>query len=379
MSANWWQSEFELDGDLAYLNHAGVAPWPRRTRDAVVAFAEENLHRGASGYPRWIEREGALRESLRRLINARSVAEIALLKNTSEALSVVAHGLSWQPGDNVVISNQEFPSNRIVWESLQRHGVTVRSADLAQGSSPEQALLDQIDARTRLLAVSSVQYGTGLKMDLSLLGRALRGSGVKFCVDAIQSLGAIPFDVEAIGADFVAADGHKWLLAPEGLALFYCRRQWLEQLELHQYGWHMVADAGDYDRQSWQPAADARRFECGSPNMTGVTGLQASLTLLDEVGIERVAVELQRRVDLLVERLGADPRIELITPAAADRRAGIVTFRHRDRPAALLHRQLSAQQIVCAARAGGVRFSPHFYTPQSAIERAIDAVLGPDG
>jgi len=113
--------------------------------------------------------------------------------------------------------------------------------------------------------------------------------------------------------------------------------------------------------------------------MTGVTGLQASLTLLDEVGIERVAVELQRRVDLLVERLGADPRIELITPAAADRRAGIVTFRHRDRPAALLHRQLSAQQIVCAARAGGVRFSPHFYTPQSAIERAIDAVLGPDG
>ncbi|HNN37615.1 MAG TPA: aminotransferase, partial [Pseudomonadales bacterium] len=97
MSANWWQSEFELDGDLAYLNHAGVAPWPRRTRDAVVAFAEENLHRGASGYPRWIEREGALRESLRRLINACCVDEIALLKNTSEVLSVVAHGLSWQP------------------------------------------------------------------------------------------------------------------------------------------------------------------------------------------------------------------------------------------------------------------------------------------
>lgn len=375
MSAAWWQSEFELDADLAYLNHAGVAPWPKRTRDAVVAFAEENLHRGASGYPRWIECESALRESLRRLINARCVGEIALLKNTSEALSVVAHGLPWQPGDNVVISNQEFPSNRIVWESLQRHGVTVRSADLTQGGSPEQALLDQIDARTRVLAVSSVQYGTGLRMDLPLLGQALRGSGVKFCVDAIQSLGAIPFDVEAIGADFVAADGHKWLLAPEGLALFYCRQQWLEQLELHQYGWHMVADAGDYDRQSWQPAADARRFECGSPNMTGVMGLQASLTLLEAVGIERVAAELQRRVDLLVERLGADPRIELITPTAADRRAGIVTFRHRDRPAALLHRQLSARQIICAARAGGVRFSPHFYTPWSALERAVEAVL----
>ena len=184
-------SEFELDESLTYLNHAAVAPWPRRTADAVKAFAEENAATGARDYGVWVETEQALKVQLGRLINAASASEIALLKNTSEALSVVAYGLTWLPGDNVVITDQEFPSNRIVWESLAKYGVETRAATLAGESPPEHAILSCIDEHTRLVSVSSVQYATGLRLDLERLGAACRDRGALFCVDAIQSLGAV--------------------------------------------------------------------------------------------------------------------------------------------------------------------------------------------
>jgi cysteine desulfurase / selenocysteine lyase len=284
-----FSAEFPLDPGLCYLNHAAVAPWPTRTTRAVQAFAEENNHTGSRHYERWLATERDLREGLRQLINATSTDEIALLKNTSEALSVVAHGLDWSADDEVVISHLEFPSNRIVWESLARYGVKLRIADLYSRDNPEQALLDCLTDRTRLLSVSSVQYGNGLRLDLPVLGKACRERNILFCVDAIQSIGTGPFDVQAIQADFVMADGHKWMLGPEGLALFYCRRERLESLRLNQFGWHMVAAVGDFDRKEWAPSPTATRFECGSPNLLCAHALHASIGLLLEVGMEQVA------------------------------------------------------------------------------------------
>lgn len=211
-----YHPEFPQEPGLIYLNHAAVAPWPARTAEAVRRFAEENLRVGALHYPRWLETERSLRESLRALLNAASTDDIALLKNTSEALSVVAHGLDWRPGDVVITARQEFPSNRVVWESLREQGVEVRLADLAEADTPEEALIALADERTRLLSISSVQYGTGLRMNLARLGRFCREHGILFCVDAIQSLGGLRMDVQAIQADFVMADGHKWMLGPEG-------------------------------------------------------------------------------------------------------------------------------------------------------------------
>ncbi|MFM1892165.1 MAG: hypothetical protein RLZ44_1242, partial [Pseudomonadota bacterium] len=283
-----YADEFPLAPDLAYLNHAAVAPWPRRAAAAVARFAEENLHQGARHYPAWLEVEQRLRERLARLLNAPSPDDIALLKNTSEGLSVVAHGLAWSAGDNVVGIHADFPSNRVVWESLGRCGVRFRGVDLNAAADPEQALIAACDRDTRLLAVSSVHYATGLRLDLERLGRHCRAHGILFCVDAIQSLGALPLDVQALGVDFVAADGHKWLLGPEGIAVFYCRPELRERLTLHQFGWHMLAHPGDYERLDWQPAASAKRFECGSPNMLGIHGLEASLALLQAVGPDKV-------------------------------------------------------------------------------------------
>lgn len=365
--------EFPLESDLLYLNHAAVAPWPSRTADAVSAFARENVQQGARHYPRWLGREQRLREQLAALIGAADPLDVGLLKNTSEGLSFIAAGLPWEAGDEIVISNQEFPSNRIPWEALAGRGVKVVAVDL-DGEDPEGALIDALGERTRLLAISAVQYGTGLRLDLARLGAACHARDILFCIDAIQWLGALPFDVGACHADFVVADGHKWMLGPEGLALFWVRPALRDGLAVQEYGWHMVADAGNYDRHDWTLAPDIRRFECGSPNMLCTHALSASLSLLLEVGMDTVGEAVLERSDYLIDKLAPRDDIELVTPAARHRRAGIVTFRHRRIASADLYQQLRTAGVVCAPRGGGVRLSPHFYTPYSVMDRALAAL-----
>lgn len=367
--------EFPLDPDTLYLNHAAVAPWPRRAAEAVKAFADECAHTGARYYPRWMETEARLREQLAAMIGAPGAEDIALLKNTSEGLSVIARGLDWRKGDRVLITDQEFPSNRIPWQALADRGVETVEAPL-DGDDPEAAIIERLDTNTRLLSVSSVQYGTGLRLDLARLGQACRDNDTLFCVDAIQSIGARPLDAPGVGADFVVADGHKWMLGPEGLALFYSTPAARDRLQLLQHGWHMVEDAGNYDRKDWQPARSARRFECGSPNLLCAHALSASLSVLLEVGLAQVAQRIEQRIALIQGRLEAHGGFRLITPGQPERRAGIITFCPVDRDLDALYQRLWDQGVVCARRGGGIRFSPHFYTPENSVDRAMDILLG---
>lgn len=366
-----YSAEFPLNPDIIYMNHAAVAPWPRRTAEAIKRFAEENVTQGARHYKAWLEVEQALRDQLRQLLNAPSAEDIALLKNTSEGLSVVAYGLEWRAGDNIVISNEEFPSNRIIWESLKEYGVEIREANLRDDMDPEEALIQLADERTKLLAISSVQYGSGIRLDLQKLGDYCHHHNILFCIDAIQSLGAVPLDVQAIHADFVAADGHKWMLGPEGIAVFYCRPALRGQLRLRQYGWHMIERAGDYDRREWQPARSARRFECGSPNMLGIHGLSASLSLLLGIGIDTVSRLILANTAHLLEGLSRLNSVQLITPLETGRHAGIVTLRHRKADATRLWQYLLNNGVVCAQRGGGARLSPHFYNNNSELNKII--------
>ncbi|MHA6493719.1 aminotransferase class V-fold PLP-dependent enzyme [Pseudomonas borbori] len=362
--------EFPQLSEIRYLNHAAVAPWPQRAVDAVTRFAQQNARTGARDYTDWLLIERRLRDRLARLLNAPSSADIALVKNTSQALSYVAFGLDWRAGDQIVISSEEFPSNRVVWEALRPLGVKVVQVDLHNGV-PEISLLDACGPRTRLMSISAVQFASGLRLDLERLGQGCRDRGVLFCIDAIQHLGALPFDVQAYQCDFAMADGHKWMLGPEGLAVFYCRGELRERLTLHEYGWHMLEHAGDYQRQDWQPARSARRFECGSPNMLGATALEASLSLLEEVGMNEVAQALQARVQGLIDGLQQIAGVTLLSPVALDRRAGIVTFSLSGWDNQRLHKRLNSEQVVCAQRGGGIRLSPHFYTEERVIDETV--------
>ncbi len=366
--------EFPLNDEIIYLNHAAVSPWPLRTANAVKAFAEENSHYGAQNYLTWLETETKLRGQLQRLINAPSRDDIALLKNTSEALSVVATGINWQSGDNIVSSNEEFPSNRLPWLAQAKHGVEFRETEISSNNSAEQALIDACDGKTRLLTISSVQYGTGRCIDLKKLGEFCHANDILFCVDAIQSLGVLPFDAQTIHADFVMADAHKWMLGPEGIALFYCNPKVRDLLELHQFGWHMVKDVGNYGSKDWQIAESAQRFECGSPNMLGIHALSASLSLIEEAGIENISRNIINNSLYIIDNIKNIDGLNFISPTVQPHFAGIVTFNINAKNMSQLYSKLMKYKVICANRAGGIRFSPHFYTSKKTIDKGLEVL-----
>jgi len=363
-----------LEQDTPYLNHAAVGPWPRVTAEAVQAFADENMRHGSANYFKWLEREQELREMLARLSGAPSADDIALLKNTTECISAVAWGLDWQPGDNVVLPAGEFPSNRLPWLAQSARGVTAREVDIRAAEDAEGALIDAMDSDTRLLTVSSVQWADGFRLDLERLGAACRERGVLFFVDAIQQLGALPIDVEACQADFLAADAHKWLLAPEGIAVFFCREEVRPRLQLLQQGWHMVDRFWDFDRTEWPVSKTALRFEAGTPNSTGQAALHASAGLLLEFGIDRVSAAILNNTDRLMTELPRIDGICLHSRTEPARRSGIVSFRHDSIAPATLYQGLKDRGISCALREGNVRVSPHFYQGERELSVFLESL-----
>lgn len=370
---NTFSNEFNLDDDVMYLNHAAVAPWPIRTANAVNDFCQENVNIGSKKYAHWLKVESHLKNQLTELLNAQSVDEIALVKNTSEALSFVAYGLNWNSGDNIVTSDEEFPSNMIPWESLADQGVSVKKTPLKDCSDPTDALIQNIDSKTRLLTISSVQYASGLRVDLERLGQACEDKNVLFCIDAIQSIGAFPVDVQKYKADFMMADGHKWMLGPEGLGVFYCRQSALNKLKLTQFGWHMVEDMGNYDATTWEESKTARRFECGSPNMLSIHALSASISLLLDVGMDNVEKGIVERGQYVIDKVNQNSSLVLLT--TPDKHGNnIVVFKPANNQTDALYDHLTANNVVCAKRGGGIRFSPHFYTPLKIIDRAFTII-----
>lgn len=376
------KDEFNLSDEIIYLNHAAVAPWPKSTTQAVTDFATENNIYGATYYPKWNDVESNLRLNLAKLINAQSADDIALVKNTSEALSMVAYGLDWSSGDNVVSSDEEFPSNRIVWQSLEDKQVEFKQVSLQNHSGdslpedllPEDLLIAACDENTRLLAISSTQYSSGINLDLVKLGKACKERNILFCVDAIQTIGALEFDAQKIQADFVMADGHKWLLAPEGLALFYCNPKIRSQIKLNEYGWHMTKDMYNFSSKEWEIADTGRRFECGSPNMLGVHGFDASVSLILNIGMNNIESLLLENTEYCFSLLKKNKNIEIITPQEQGHFAGIVTFKHTKKDNDELFNQIWSENIICAKRGQGIRFSPHFYTSKESIKKAVNLI-----
>jgi len=325
----------------------------------------------------WLEVEARLRRHAAALFGC-APEDVALVKNTSEALSLLAFGLDWRPGDVVVHGADDFPSNRIVWEAAaERFGLGRRTVAVARGPDPEGALVAAMDAGpTRLLAVSSVHYATGLRLDLARLGAACAERGVIFCVDAIQSLGALPMDVRAWGIHWAAADGHKWLLGPEGCGLLYADPALRDRVRLQQYGWHVTERPSDFEASEWRLRADAARFEPGSPNMLGIHALAASLGLLREAGAGRIEREILKKVLYLSNNIENIKGIRVVgAEAGPERRAGILALdAGGPRRARALHAHLRRAGVVCALRAGLVRLSPHWYTPRAALDQALLAL-----
>ncbi|MFP4250672.1 MAG: aminotransferase class V-fold PLP-dependent enzyme [Armatimonadota bacterium] len=370
-----WSDEFPVKDELVYLNHAAVCPIPRRTAAAVSAMAEEYRDRGSWDYPHILETVRRGRERLADLIGARS-HEVAYVKNTTAGLLLAAESIPWREGDSVVVSEIEFPANVYPWLNLQRRGVEVRMIE-----APDDRLLTVDDYRaacdetTRAIAVSFVQYSTGQRMDIPALAELARDVGAYLVVDAIQGLGALEADVEAMGADILCADGHKWLLSVEGCGLMYVSDRIIGDLDAFWRGWTSVPRPLDFGAHDQPPRDDARRFEEGSGNILGAAALDASAGLLLEVGM----AEVQRRVLGLTDRLIEGLRgigCEIASPLEPARRSGIVCFRHPTRGADEVVARLAEEQIAAASRTGVARLSPHFYNDADEIDATLGVISG---
>jgi len=359
-----YRPEFPVTENLLYLNHAAVAPLARRAAEAMKWLADDALHNGSLHYDKWLESYDGLRAAMSKLIHA-DPGEIAIVKNTSEGISTVALGLAWQPGDKIVAFREEFPANYYIWKKLEEwKGVHVEW--LSYLDSLET--IEQAARGAKLLAISFVQYLSGYRADLTAIGEICRRHGVFFFVDAIQGMGAFPLDVRAMNIQALAADGHKWLLGPEGCGVMYIQQDWQDRIEPMEFGWTTVAGFVDYSSRDMAVRRDAGRYECGTLNTVGCFGLRASTELILEVGVENIAPHVQHLGDLIADgarALGYEVMMER-TPATG---AGIVCIRKPGTDARVTHAHLKARGILTAPRQGWVRVSPHFYISPEDISR----------
>ncbi len=342
----------------------------------MADFARENTQAGPRNYRDWIAREKNLRLRVATFIGAHSGEDIALLKNTTEGICTVAFGYPWQAGDNVVIPEGEFPSNRLPWLAQEKHGIEIREVDLRGPDEPEDALIASIDEGTRILAVSSVQYSDGLRLNLGKLGAACRETETFFFVDAIQHLGALSMNAEECHIDCLAADAHKWMLGPEGIAIFYCREPLRSKLELNQVGWHMYDNPWIFERPDWSPSSSAKRFEAGTPNTIGQVALSACLDLFQELGTRKIENAVLRNSEMLLRGLSDLPGVELRSSGERKRLSGIVSFEIRNRNLREVYGRMTRAGVDCALRGGSLRLSPHFYQDEQVMEKLLEIVEG---
>ena len=356
---------FPVAEKLIYLNHAAVAPLVLPAAERMRWLAEDGCLFGSLHYDKWLAAYESLRTSTARLIGAHR-DEIAIVKNTSEGIATVALGLEWKPGDRVVAFREEFPANYYPWLRLERRGVRVEWLSIYDP-------MERIDAAARgakLLAISFVNYLSGHRVDLKAIGEVCRRHGVFYFVDAIQGLGVFPLDVEKAHIDALAADGHKWLLGPEGCGVLYVRREWQDRIEPVEFGWTNVAGFADYGSRDMTLRGDAGRYECGTLNTIGIFGLEASIRFLLETGVERVSEAVSALAGQLI-RGARELGYEVLGVDGPEARSGIVSVRSDGMDARVLVARLKDAGVIAAPRQGYARLSPHFYISPAEIDRVL--------
>jgi len=368
MDWNRWRPEFPITEHLTHFNHAGVSPVSRRVATAVTDFITDATLLDADKERRWSERGEAARAAFARLVGARA-DEIAFVKNTSEGLSLVAAGLPWRPGDNVIAVDGEYPSNVYPWFGLRRCGVETRLVRPVNGRVQVEDVAALVDDRTRVVSVSFVDWNSGARTDLSPIGAFCRTRDILFCVDGIQGVGAVRLDVERAQIDCLAVGGHKWLLAPEGCGYLFVSHRVIDRIESVLHGWKSVSDADTYLPYHFTPRPDAAKFEPGSPSLLGIAALGAAIDLLLEVGPEHI----ERRLFELTDRLATGLRARgahVVSPWDDGQRSGILVFRLGDDPRGL-QAALLRERFNVRIRGGGIRVAPHFYNNEDDIDRLL--------
>lgn len=369
---------FPVTQRAIYLNHAAVSPPPTPTINAMQSQLADVCENGSVNFRNWI----AVKENTRRLVAGMLCAlpeQVAFMRNTSDGLSTVANGLDWRPGDNLVTFRGEFPANVYPWLRVRdAFGVEVRLCEERDGRIDLDELIGLIDGKTRIVAISQIQFASGFRADLERIGRAARARDALLVVDVIQALGVVPLDVQSELVDVAAAACHKWLLTPEGLGLLYLSARARERIQPTLVGWTSVPNPEDYGNfdQGWNKGTLA--WETGTGPVALIHGLEASLKLLHEVGIPKIQSHLETLTDYLCERLCErllNTQYEIVSSRHAGEKSQIVCIRHLAGLSSLdLYAHLRKRKIITAPRGDRLRVSPHLYNTLEEMDEVVKAL-----
>tara|TARA_R110002049_G_scaffold2750_2_gene21634 strand:+ start:486146 stop:487366 length:1221 start_codon:yes stop_codon:yes gene_type:complete len=372
----WWRQKMPVTAKWAYLDHAAVGPMSEGAARAIAEFSAQAATEGDTCWPQWAARIGVLRDRFASLLGC-DAGEICMVPNTSTGINIVAEGWPWKPGDSVVVPEGEFPSNLFPWLNQASRGVQVRIVPRRGSEVAVEDLIQHCDETTRLIAVSWVGYASGFRIDVDELVRQAHQRGILVFLDAIQGLGVYPLDLRQCPVDFLAADGHKWLLGPEGAGMAMIRREHLDRLRCTNVGWSSVKQSHDFGHAKFELRDDAARFEPGSANMVGIAGLLQSVELFTQINqahgdsaiAERV-IGLTKRLDQMLLAEGATTTM----PAQKQHRSGILNFNLPGIEPAELRKEGLRRGVVLSCRGGGVRASIHAYNNEDDFSRLIDTV-----
>jgi selenocysteine lyase/cysteine desulfurase len=356
----------------AYLDHAAVAPLSGGAMEALSRWARDAGENGSANYPAWNKQIADLRRLSAAMISA-ELEEIAFVENTTAGVNFVAEGFPWQPGDNVVTREDEFPANQYPWLHLADWGVETRRIPLDRGRLSLDRLAEAIDGRTRIVTLSWVAFSNGWRHELDEIVKLVHDRGALVFLDAIQGLGVFPLDVKKTPIDFLAADGHKWLLGPEGAGVFYIRREHLKLLRPVGVGWNSVKNEHDFHKIVYDLKDNAERYEGGSQNVAGLLALRASLELLARFPVEAIARRVFEITDYACRRLESIGAV-VLSDRSEEHKSGIVSFEFPGRDPNEIRRQCFAKEIILSCRANRLRISPHAYNDESDIDRMIEAM-----
>jgi cysteine desulfurase / selenocysteine lyase len=369
-----WQSlrsDFPITRRWAFFDHAAVAPLSARAQQGMLEWAVDLTENGDVYHGRWMKRIEEVRGLLGRLLNCDPL-DLAFVKNTSEGVGIIAEGYPWQAGDNVVTVEDEYPANMYPWMNLASRGVELRRVGNRQGRILIDDLRKAMDDRTRILTISWVEFASGFRNDIDAIGALCRERNILFFLDAIQGLGVFPIDLQQSPIDFLAADGHKWLLGPEGAGILYVRRDLVERLHPVGVGWNSVVGAKDFSRIRFELKPNAGRWESGTLNVAGITALGASLELMLDIGIERIAKRVLELTDYLCRQVQSFAGLTLYGSRAQGEASGIVSFAIPDaQELPTLVAACKSAGIVVNQRGGRLRVSPHFYNSVEELDKLV--------
>ncbi|MBL8888815.1 MAG: aminotransferase class V-fold PLP-dependent enzyme [Planctomycetaceae bacterium] len=359
----------------SYFDHAAVGPLTRAAAESIKRYLSQCAESGDVHWPQWAAGVEQTRSLAAAMIGALP-EEIALVHSTTEGISLVAEGLDWRAGDNVVLPAGEFPTNVYPWLHLQSRGVEVRQVTMPGVVWDYQRLADACDQRTRLISCSWVGYANGFRCDPAIIGQIARRVGAYFLLDAIQGLGVFPLDVKSVGVDFLSADGHKWMLSPEGAGMAYIRHELLDRLRPMVVGWNSVVGRFDFQNLNLQLRPEAARYEPGTQNMIGQLAFGGSLRTLCQVGLSPTSWALADQVLQSVSKLsrqlqkfGAE-----VLEIPEECRSGIVMFQLPGLDATVVRQRLLDEGVVVSCRGGRLRAAVHAYNDDADIDRLTAVV-----